>query len=106
MANSDDLTDEQHEQLENEVIDRQPIGCEEILLVGDVRYGIPVLRRYFDGLNGDDVLRLAMKSSVCVLVAKFRSWTRTSCEESLRTLMEVQRLRDLVRQAESAVIEG
>ena len=105
MADSDDLTDEQHEQLENDVINRQPIGHDEILLYGDVRKGLPVLKQHFDIKKSGAVLRTALETD-CPLVAAFLAWTRTSPEDSFKTLMEVQRLRDLVREAESAVIAG
>ena len=101
----DNLTDEQHEQMENETVNRQPIGSDEILLVGDVRLGIPVLKRHLDGQHGPSSLRLALDTD-CSLCATFMKWTRTSPEESFKTLMEVQLLRCLVREAESAVIDG
>ena len=104
MADSDDLTDEQHEQLENDVINRQPIGSDEILLVGDIRLGIPVLKRHFDGQHGPASLRQALETD-CSVCAAFMAWTRTSSEESFKTLMEVQLLRYLVRESESAVID-
>lgn len=106
MADSDDLSDEQHEQLENDVINRQPIGYEEILLVGDVRLGIPVLKRYFDRLERSAVLLRRALDTDCQLCAAFLAWTRTGPEDSYKTLMKVQRMRDLVREAESAVIAG
>lgn len=105
MADSDDLTDEQHEQLNNDVINRQPIGSDEILLVGDIRLGIPVLKRHLDGQHGPVSLRQALETD-CSVCAAFMAWTRTSPEESFKTLMEVELLRCLVRESESAVIAG
>ena len=105
MADSDNLTDEQHEQLENDVINRQPIGADEILLVGDVRLGIPVLKLYFEQLGrSEEMLRNALKLNASVCCTNFLEWTRSGVDDSFKTLMEVQRLRDLVREAESSVI--
>jgi len=99
------LTEEQQAKLDDDSLNRQPIGADEILLVGDIRYGIPILKRYFDDMQDADALLNALREHY-TLCADFRAWTRTSPEESFRTLMEVQRLRELVREAESAVIAG
>lgn len=100
------LTAEQHAKLCEESVNRQPIGSDEILLVGDVRLGIPVLKRYFDNLERSSVMLRRALDTDCSVCAAFLAWTRTSRDESWKTLMEVQRLRELVREAESAVIAG
>lgn len=99
------LTEEQQETLNDDAINRQPIGSDEILLVGDIRLGIPVLKRHLDGQHGPMALRQALETD-CQICAKFRAWTRTGSAESFKTLMEVQLLRELVRESESAVIDS
>lgn len=110
------LTEEQQSKLAQDSLNRQPIGSDEILLVGDLRFGIPVLKLYYDNHDtekyyGDyrDVwqsVRDGLNPPASKTCAAFTDWTRSGLEESLKTLKEVQRLRDLVREAESAVIAG
>lgn len=102
---SDDLTEVQQAKLDDDATNRQPIGADEILLVGDVRFGIPVLKRYYHGENRDDSVRSALEYLPCQVCARYMAWTRTGVEESFKTVMEVHRLRELVLQAESAVVQ-
>lgn len=95
------LTADQQTQLNRDALDREPIGADEILLVGDIRYGTRVLKSHCDGIKGIFAIDEALRREDCPHVAAFLAWTRSGIEASAKTLKEVQRLRDLVARAES-----
>lgn len=101
---SNELTLDQQAKLDDDATNRQPIGADEILLVGDIRFGVPVLKRYYDVKQDWDEVRRALEVIPGGTCGQFVAWTRTSLDESLKTLQEVQRLRDLVWQAETDVV--
>lgn len=95
------ITADQAKELDRDALEREPIGADEILLVGDIRYGIRVLKAHCDGINGIFSIDDVMRKEDCQHVAAFLAWTRSGIEASTKTLKEVQRLRNLVARAES-----
>lgn len=95
------ITADQARELDRDALDREPIGADEILLVGDIRYGTRVLKAHCEGIDGICSIDDALRKEECPHVAAFLAWTRSGIEASAKTLKEVQRLRHLVSRAES-----
>lgn len=93
-----ELTQEQQARLDADAVYREPIGADEILLVGDLYFGIPILKRY----AGEDAeIAKAMESGTCELCNAYLAWNGVSTGGALRAILEVQRLLDVISKVQA-----
>jgi hypothetical protein len=93
-----ELTQEQQARLDADAVYREPIGADEILLVGDLYFGIPILKRY----DGEDAeIAKAMESGTCELCNAYLEWNGGSTGDALRAMLEVQRLLDVISKVQA-----
>lgn len=99
-----DLSVAQSEALAADAVYREPIGADEILLVGDLTFGVPVLRKFFD--SGDFAsVEVAIRGERPE-TEQFLKWCSGDVMSAMSRLREIQKIRDLLKRAESDCCGG
>lgn len=102
-----ELSVAQSEALAADAVYREPIGADEILLVGDLTFGVPVLREFYDDPDGDgfSCVEAAIRGERPE-TQKFLKWCSGDVLSAMSRLREVQKIRDLMKEAERKCCSG
>lgn len=91
-----ELSVAQREALAADAVYREPIGSDEILLVGDIAFGAPVLREFYDNGGSMEAVESAIRREE-PSTASFLKWASGDVMTAMKTLFEVQKIRDLLQ---------
>jgi len=99
-----ELSVAQSEALAADAVYREPIGADEILLVGDLTFGVPLLRKFFDN-DGFASVEAAIRGERPE-TEQFLKWCSGDVMSAMSRLREIQKIRELLKQAETACCGG